>query len=237
MEKMMGVNAANVDKYTKRYALLDPGTYPARLVLIADLGMQAQRPWGDKQKPPAQMLHCTYELTDEFMQDEDGNDDVEKPRWLSESFALHSLNAERAKSTLRYQSLDPQNEHEGDWAQLLGTPCNVSVALNPGKGKNAGKMYENIMGVMPMREKDRSKLPELVNEPRLFDLDEPTIEGFTALPEFVQKKIMGGLGFEDTDFGKQVMKEKAENPPKDEPVASPPDSTEGTGDLDDEIPF
>jgi hypothetical protein len=232
----MGVNAAKVEKFTKRYDILDPGTYPARFILLADLGMQAQRPWGEKVKPPAQMIHCTYELTDEFMKDEDGQLDPEKPRWLSEAFALHHLGADRAKSTLRYRGLDPKNEHDGDWAQLLGTPCNLSIVINPGKGQNLGRNYENIIGVMPMREKDRDKLPPIVNTPRLFDLDEPTMDGFLALPEFVQRKIMGGIGFDESDFGRAVVLTKGENPPKDsDPVPEAPDDEGDIG--DDDIPF
>jgi hypothetical protein len=229
----MPVNAAKIEKFTKRYAVMDPGTYPCRLVVVADLGMQAQRPWGDKIKPPAQTLHVTYEFTDEFMQDEDGQPDEDKPRWVSESFALHNLGAERAKSTLRYMSLDPQNEHGGDWSKLLNTPCNVSIAINQGKGDKVGMLYENIMSVMPMRGKDIDALPELKNESRLFDLDTPTMEGFLALPEFVQRKIMGGIGFGETAFGVQVFAEKKEEAPA--ALADVDNSDEG--ELDDEIPF
>ena len=140
--------------------------------------------------------------------------------------------SERAKSTIRYMGLDPENQFGGDWGKLLGKECNVSISIGQGKGDKVGMLYENIMGVMPMREKDIEGLPELQNPSHLFDLDEPTMIGFLALPEFVQRKIMGGIGFGETAFGIEVFAEKKENPPAEEEIDNP----EGEID-DDEIPF
>ena len=86
---------------------LEPGTYPARLVQVVDLGVQAQRPYQGKEKDPVQEILLTYEFVDEFLKDEDGNEETDKPRWLSESMPLFNLSSERAKSTLRYNALDP----------------------------------------------------------------------------------------------------------------------------------
>ncbi len=55
----MTVNAAKIEKFTKTYVTMKAGTYPCRLVVVADLGMQAQRPFGNKIKPPAATLHTT----------------------------------------------------------------------------------------------------------------------------------------------------------------------------------
>ena len=106
---------------------LEAGGYPARLVQIVDLGIQAQRPYQGEAKPDAQELLVTYELSDEFLLDEDGNADTSKPRWLTETFPLFSLRAERAKSTQRMLALDPKGEAEGDWSELLGKPCTVTI--------------------------------------------------------------------------------------------------------------
>ena len=225
----MSVNASKAEKFG---AIRDPlavGTYPGRLVLVVDLGIQAQRPWGDKPKPPAPMVLLTYEFVDEFMRDEDGEEQKDKPRWLSEDFVLHHPDAERAKSTLRYQGLDPRNEHEGDFEKLLGVPCHVSIVLGKGTGKNIGKIYENVAAVSPMREKEVEECPPLVSEALCFDLDAPDIETFFKLPDWIQKRIVEGLGFADTAFGKEVIKQ-GDN--------KPAEKAETEGEVDEDvIPF
>lgn len=173
---------------------MEPGTYPARTVCMIDLGMQARPPFQGKDKPPVNMIAMTYEFVDEFLKDEDGEDIVDKPRWLTEMMPVYQLTAEKAKSTARYRALDPATVHKGDFGKLVDTPCMVTVVHNP--NKVTGGVYENIGGVTAMREKDAKKCAELVNEVRVFDLDEPTVEGFEALPPFIQKKIKGGLEYE-----------------------------------------
>lgn len=183
---------------------LDPGSYPARLVIVADLGLQEQRPYQGQEKPPAYEILTTYELLDEFMQDEDGEDILDKPRWFSESFPLYSLGSERAKSTKRYLSLDAESVYEGDWSSLVGSPCILTLVNNPGKGKNVGKVFTNIAGVSTMRPKEVAKAPALVNPEVMFDMDSPDMESFVALPEWIQTKIKGGLEYEGSKLADLV---------------------------------
>ena len=183
---------------------LEPGAYPTRLVQLVDCGLQAQRPYQGQEKPPCREIMFTYEFLDEFLKDEDGQEMPDKPRWLSEFVPLHNLNSEKAKSTLRYKALDPTLEHDGDFAALVGTPVNVMVVQNPGKGQHAGKIFENISGTTAMRDKDKAKAPELVNEPVVFDLDDPDIAVFLNLPKFVQDKVKANLEFSGSTLEKLV---------------------------------
>ena len=171
-----------------------PGTYPARVVVVADLGLQAQQPFNGKDKAPVRMLNLTYEFVDEFLKDEDGNDQTDKPRWLSERFAFYNISADKAKSTLRYKALDPAGVHGGDFTKLVNTPCMVTVIHNPNK-KNKGRVYENVHEVSPMRERDANRCPPLVNQPVVFDLDEPDLVIFNKFPKFLQKTIKDNLNF------------------------------------------
>jgi hypothetical protein len=189
---------------------MDPATYPARLCQLIDLGLQPRSYKGEK-KDPAREIMLTYEFVDEFLKDEDGNDDPDKPRWLSESMPLFNLEADRAKSTARYLALDPTQEHEGDFVKLLGVPCLVTIVHNKGKGD---RVFENIAGVAPMREKDAKKCPELVNEPRVFDLEEPDMEVFLGLPKWVRDKIVSNLEFEGSELSK-LLKDGDEGPGKE----------------------
>lgn len=225
----MGINASNVKHSGGNTGPaqdpIDVGNYPARLVQVIDLGLQPQRPYQGQEKPPAHMLFTTYELTDEFMKDEDGKDIEDKPRWLSEDFPLHSLKSDRARSTQRYNVLDPDCANGGDWGELLTTPCMVTVTQSEGKGKNAGKVYNNIGGTSPMRAKDAERTPELVNPPKVFDLDQPDIEIFKSLPEWLQDKIKGNLEYKGSPLDLKLSGSVTEAPAANDET------------FDDEVPW
>lgn len=171
--------------------LLDEGGYPARLVAVIDLGLQPQQYQGE-QKAPKVELQTIYELSDEFMPDEDGNPDESKPRWMWESFPLNNLNSDKAKSTARYYALDPNEENGGDWSKLIGAPVIVGVTKTRSRD---GNDYNNVGTTSTMRAKEASKLPDLVNDPILFDMDNPDLEVFLALPQRLQDKIKESLSF------------------------------------------
>ena len=200
---------------------LEPGTYPARLVSLMILGLQPQRPYKGEEKPPKVELMTTYELSDEFLLDEDGNEDETKPRWVSETFPFLPLVADRAISTQRYLALDPQKACEGDWLKLVGEAVNVSLTINKGTGKHEGKVFENISGTSVIRPKDAAKLPDLRNEPRIFDFYEPDVDVFKALPEWLQTKIKSALDYPGSKLeaalgGSQEKPMTKEKPPTEE---------------------
>lgn len=174
------------------------GTYPARLVSIIDLGVQARRPWKGEAKDPIAMIRCTYELTTEFMKDEAGKDDETKPRWISEDFPFYGLSADRAKSTQRYLALDPQQAAGGDWAELLGAPVALTVVHNP-KKDDSTVVYANIGATSPIMK--GMDVAELVNDPQLFDFDEPDMDVFNGLPDFLKDKIKGATNFQGSALG------------------------------------
>ena len=210
----MALNAKKVKAVGKKgveQEAMEPGSYPARLVQVIDLGVQTQRPYEGQAKPPIQEVMLTYEFLDEFMKDEDGEDIEDKPRWLSETIPLHNLAADLAKSTKRYKALDPDEVHEGDFTALVGTACVVTIVNNKGKGQNAGKVYTNIAGVSTMRPKEAAKAPELINEPKVFDLGDPDLTIFKSLPDWLQEKIKGNLEYEGS-----ALQEALEDAPEDE---------------------
>lgn len=181
---------------------IEPGSYPGRLVQIIDFGLQAQEFEGES-KPPRKEIGTTYELLDEFMKDDEGEDITDKPRWQSESFPLHNLAADRAKSTQRYFALDPRDEYDGDWEKLLGTPVMITITQAAGKGKNKGKVYNNIASVSTMRAKEAAAAPKLKNEPRFLDLEvvnDANLQLFTDLPQWIRDKIKKGLEWQGSEF-------------------------------------
>ncbi len=222
--------------------VLEAGTYPARLVSVIDLGLQQQRPYKGEEKKPAHMIQITMELVDEFLVDEEGNDLEDKPRWLSEEFPLYNLTAARAKSTQRYYALDPDEVHEGDWTALLGAPANVLLITNTVKsGPNQGKERNYIKDLSAMRPKDSRKTPDLVNEAKFFSLDEPDLEVFLSLPDFLQEKIKGNLEYNGSvlqgllEVDKEEPKAKPQ-PKKEKPVEEPEEPSEDD-DEEEERPW
>lgn len=187
----------------KRPPPLEAGTYPARLVQVVDLGLQPQRPWQGEEKPPKPEVHFTYELLDEFLLDEEGNDLEDKPRWQSETLPMNSLDSDLAKSTQRYYALDPSEEKGGDWVELLGTPCMVTITAQKdkkGKEDDDGNtiIYNNIASVQTMRDKDAKKASPLVNEAKAFDMEDPDMEVYFSLPDWIRNKIKESLEFSGT---------------------------------------
>lgn len=193
----MSLNASKIKRPPRKpkAPALEDGVYPARVVIVAAIGLQDQGEWKGTKKPPAQTLLVTYECLDEFMPDEDGNEDREKPRWFSERFAMHPLDAELATSTKRYFSLDPTNEYGGDWSQLIGKACNLTLITNPDK-RDETIVYNRIAGVSSMRSKDAERAPELVNDSVVFDIDDPDLEEFDKLPQWMQEVIQEGLDYD-----------------------------------------
>jgi hypothetical protein len=177
---------------------IEPGVYPARLVQLVDLGLQPQKAYQGKDKPPVQEIYLTYELVDTFMKDAAGNDLEDKPRWISETLPFYGLFADKAKSTQRYLAFDPKEEFDGEFSKAVGMPINVAVVSN----QVGEKIYDNVATISAMRPRDADKCPELVNPSKVFDLDAPDMDVFNALPKWLQDKIKGNLNFNGSPLDK-----------------------------------
>ena len=193
------INASKI-KQTKsdKFKPADPleaGTYPARLVQVILTGIQSGGSYKGEVKPDKLELRVTYEILDEFMKDEEGNDLLDKPRWISENFPFFSLKADLATSTKRYYALDPDNKTGGDWATLVGTPCMVTVVQSPSKKPGDDRIYNNVASVSSMRPKEAAKAEPLKNPTLVFDFYEPDLDVFLSLPDWLQDRCKGAVDF------------------------------------------
>ena len=170
---MAGLNAGKVKQAGgngKKFAPQDEievGNYPSRLAQIIDLGRHYRDKWVDGQgyvadtdRPPVGYIMLTYELCTEFMKDEQGNDIEDKPRWLSESIPLLPLDSELATSTKRYLAFDRPKKYGGDWTELLGHPCTLTVAHTKKGRAKVGSVTPPMKGL---------QVPEPKNVPKFFD--------------------------------------------------------------------
>jgi len=173
---------------------LAAGTYPGRLVQIVTMGLQPQRAYQGQPKEAKESMYVGYELSHEFMVDDDGNPDPTKPRWMGEDFPFYNLDADRAKSTLRYTAIDPSVECGGDWEKILSWPCNITLSKELKKGKK--DQYTNyVTHVAPAANMPGYVQPELVNEVRMFDIETPNMEVFKLLPKWLREKLTTNLNY------------------------------------------
>lgn len=191
------------------YPTLEAGTYPALLAGVVSLGIQPQQ-YLKETKPPKFEIMLTWELYDEFGKDEDGNDMLDKPRWVSERMPLNSLGSEKAKSTARYYALDPKEIHDGDFAALVGVPAMVTLSVT-----KDGK-YNNVSAVTAMRSKEADKAPSLAQEPKVFDMDSPDMEVYGSLSQWVKDIITGGLEFDGSKLAVLLGEEPSESKDEDD---------------------
>lgn len=235
----MALNARKVKSVAKgpRQEAMEAGTYPARVVQVIDFGVQEQRAFQGAVKPPAQTIYQTYEFLDEFCKDEDGEDLEDKPRWLSEQFPLHSLEADLAKSTKRYYALDPDENFGGDFTLLVGSPCMVTINQYESKGETKN----GVSSVAPMRPKEAAKAPELVNPPKVFVIDAPDLEVFKSLPDWMQEKIKESLEFKGSALDEALSGDKPSPKPKAKPDRKAPaedaPEPEAEDDETDDVPW
>lgn len=226
----MGLNAAKKkipEGNHKKAAAVEAGNYLGRLVQIVDLGLQTQRPFKGEPRPPAQEVMLTYELGTEFMLDEKGNPQEDKPRWLSETIPFYNLGAVNATSTKRINVLDPDGIHEGDLSAMTSLPCTVTVVTNIQKATKEGeedKIYTDVGNITPPMK--GFEVPELKNDPRVFDLEEPDMEVYKLLPQWVQQKLKGNLEFQGSPLQKALGGAQAPAPEKEEPVEEKKDDTD-----------
>lgn len=189
--------------------LLDPDNYPGRTVQIIDLGLH--RNFFDPDKINHEVM-LTYELTTEFMEDDDGNPIADKPRWFSETINMIDLPEGmtyneiltdqyrgKSKMVLRAKALDPKGKFDFDFSQMANLPCAVEVIQKP-KNKKDKTLINAVSGISsPMR---GLTIDPLVNPPKVFLLDKPDMEVFSSLPEWLQNKIKDNLEYEGSPLYK-----------------------------------
>ncbi|AFE86191.1 hypothetical protein [Salinivibrio phage CW02] len=174
---------------------LEVGNYLCRVAQVIDLGIHHREKWDtsqskfviDNDKAPAQKIMVTYEFGTVFVKDAEGNEEESKPRWLSEELYLYPLDVDLATSTKRYKAIDPKEAADGDWSLLVNAPCNVTIAHKKSGKAKIGAVTPAMAGI---------PYPEMKNEPKVLLIDQPDLEVFGSLPDWLQEKITSSLEFE-----------------------------------------
>ena len=153
------------------YENLAVGEHEARLVYVADLGLQAREYKGEV-KPPAQQISLGLEIIGETVV----IDDKELPRILFTSpFNIFQQLTEKGKELEFYRVFDPSavENTDADWEKTLGMPCNVIIKHTQGKGDNSGRVFDNISHLTPIPQKYQDGVAEGKVETAIGDADDP----------------------------------------------------------------
>lgn len=188
---------------------LDGGTYMGVCVAVIDLGQQYKQ--YEKQKQGRYVEQCLFifEIPSERVQ-VDGQD---KPRWLSskrfavslhERSALFQLLTSWRGKALSEAELDPAGEGF-DLMQMAGQGAMLSVSVNE---KDDGSRSNKIEAVTGFPKGIAPPKPE--SEILVFDADDPDMEVFAKLPEWIQDAIR-----KSTQFADNPPEEKVDLPPED----------------------
>jgi hypothetical protein len=168
---------------------LDEREYEARLVMVADLGLQEQEYAGEK-KNPAQQVSLGLEILGETIT----VDGEERPRILwTKPFNIFATLTEKGNELKYYSVFDPSAEagELPDWDAQLGKPCSVFIKHTT-SGDN---VYDNISKVVAIPSKYQDNVPPATAEMGVGDADDAdnmVTKSLFGLAKYVFDKRIGG---------------------------------------------
>lgn len=172
------------------------GTYMARVVSVIDLGKHQRKNWKtqevelDKHNNPIidRMLLVNFELPTERVVI--GEDD--KPRWLTKEYKLSFFEKSALTGLINAVS---NGEQLKTLDQMIDRTCMVQVGTTSG-----GK--DKVVAVSPMLK--GMEVPELQNPTKVFDIDDPDLEVWKVLPNFIKEKIKASENFAESDLAAKI---------------------------------
>jgi hypothetical protein len=164
-------------KQGNNFGRLPDGPVHARIVSVVDFGLQPQTDWQTGEaKPSKKTVMITFETPSERIEyeDKEGNK-VNRPRWISKEYIL-SLQ-EKAALTALVKAVKPDI---AALDELLNQPCLVTVGSTKTGNAKVSAVAPPMKGF---------EVGELENDSFHFDFDDPDMELFNSLPEWMQNKI------------------------------------------------
>lgn len=177
------------------YPLLEAGPKYARCCGIVDLGIQKQEYKGEA-KPDAQVIDVIFELPyDRVDIEKDGEETKNVPRWLSKRYTVKT--GKKANLTKLKTSLGITNI-----MQLPKMPVALNVIhdtyTKDGEERTTAKIDTINPYIAPPNDPD-FVLPDLEQELRIFDFDEPSKEVWDTLPQWQREKIREAVNFSEIE--------------------------------------
>ena len=126
----------------------------------------------------------------------------EEKQAMISSFGIAKKFGEKANMTKYTEALNPSAQSLGD---MLERPCAVHIEHYEKKsGKGTG---ERIKAVMPLMAGVDVPAPDTT--PFWFDWENPTMEVWDLIPEWIQNRIMGATNYEGSPIHKLLLEDEA----------------------------
>ena len=176
---------------TMEYENLTEGEHEARLIYVADLGMQNRTPFNGDVKPPAQQVSLCFEVLGSTIK----IDDVEQPRIIwSKPFNIFGTMSGLSTEYDYFKAFVPTAKEDttADWESVLGEPVNIIIK----HVHKDGAVYDNVSGITAIPSKYRSKVDKAVTTEFAIagseDVDSPAIKTLFGLAKHVHDKRITG---------------------------------------------
>lgn len=177
------------DNGGKDFKKIPPGTYVARCFQLVDLGEQLQ-----DGKYGASVQHKVRIQWEVFGEDEEGQplaieiDGQLVPMTIGKTYTMSISEKAGLRKDLvswRGKEFTPEELEGFDITNILGAYCMLSIIHT----EKDGKTYTNISAITPLPSAFKANKPEPHHENVIFQLDEPSMEVFKALPEWMRETI------------------------------------------------
>ena len=202
------------------YENLTEGEHEARLIYVADCGMQP-REYRDDFKTPAQQISLCFEVLGSTVK----VDGVEQPRTIwSKPFNIFGSMSGLSTEYAMFKAFVPtvQEDTVADWKSVLGKPVNIIIKHFK---KDADTTYDNVAGLssIPMKYQDKVE-PAITPDFSIAgceDEDSPAIKNLFGLAKFVHEKRITDLeGYLAELAAKVKAKEESEEAEKESKKAT-----------------
>lgn len=185
------------------------GNHIGRCYQMVDLGTQTSK-GGQFAGKVARKIMVGWELLGE---DSEGNpmtveiNGKEMPMVISKEYTLSMHEKASLRKELAAWRGKPFTDEEArsfDITRLVGAYCMVNVTHT----ETNGKEYANVSGLSPLPAALKNAKPAGVHSPVIFEIENPEMDVFEKLPEWVQNKIREAPEWENAH---QVETEGASN--------------------------
>jgi len=171
---------------TMEYENLTEGEHEARLIYVADCGMQLREYKGEV-KSPAQQIALCFEVLGSTVK----VDGVEQPRIIwSKPFNIFGRMSGLSTEYSMYKAFVPTAKEDtvADWKGVLGKPVNIIIKHFK---KNADTTYDNVASISPIPTKYLDGIDDAITTEFSIagseDEDAPAIKNLFGLAKYIHE--------------------------------------------------
>ena len=185
------LNGKANDQSNMEYENLTEGEHEARLIYVADCGLQLREYKGEVKSPAQQVALCFEVLGSTITVD-----GKEQPRMIwSRPFNIFGSMSGLSTEYAMFKAFVPTAKEDtvADWESVLGKPVNIIIKHVK---KDADTTYDNVAGLSSIPTKYQAAVdPAITTEFSIAgseDVDSPAIKNLSGLAKFIHDKRITG---------------------------------------------